>query len=342
MTDKIVILVIGSNYDEVNILWTSRECQVIQDVIRKSRDRDNFDLHLCPELKREELIDQLSWFKPQIIHFIGHCDSEAGFLFSGDKDPPIPEYFDQLVKDLRNYQHLIRLVVFNGCRSQRIAKVVGNFIPYTIGTSEDISDKPAICFAESFYRSFGNGDSYSSSFQNGVQAYIRDYQLGIESDYLFFENKSEKMEAIVRYRSGSLKIIEEQIEIPRVKALLYTTSINMPFQFQINPSDENHKLFLLNCMVNISQILQMVINGFHSLLRKVKPRPNEESLVKYLNSKINFLFLTAKLFISSINSRQFELTAIIFPTIMHPDYTYEICEMPLIQTYEDFIKIVLL
>ena len=342
MPDKIVILVIGSNYDEANILWTSRECQVIQDVIKKCRERDNYELILCPDIKRGEFIEHLSWNKPQIIHFIGHCDSEAGFLFSGDKDPPIPEYFDHLLKDLKNYQHLISLIVFNGCRSQRIAKAVGNFITYTIGTSENISDKRAICFSEAFYKSLGNGDSYSSSFQNGVQAYIRDYQLGKENDYLFFENKSEKMEAIVRYRSGSLKLIEEHIEIPRVKALLYTTTINMPFQFQINPSDENHKLFLLNCMVNISQILQMVINGFLSLLRKVKPRPNEESLVKYLKSKINFLFLTAKLFISSINSRQFELTAIIFPTIMHPDYTYEICEMPLIQTYEDFIKIVLL
>jgi len=133
----------------------------------------------------------------------------------------------------------------------------------------------------------------------------------------------------------SLKLIEEQIEIPRVKALLYTTTINMPFQFQINPSDENHKLFLLNCMVNISQILQFVQNGFSSLLRKVKPRPNDGSLVKYLKNKINFLCLTAKVWISSNNIRQFELTAIIYPTIINPDYTYEICEMPLVQTYDE-------
>jgi len=95
-------------------------------------------------------------------------------------------------------------------------------------------------------------------------------------------------------------------------------------------------------MVNITQILQIVTNGFLSLLRKVKPRPNEESLVNYLKSKINFLCLTAKLFISSNNIRQFELTAIIYSTIMQPNHTFKICEMPLIQTYADFIKIVLL
>lgn len=343
-TEKTVILVVGANYDETSILWINKECQKIQDAITRSRDSQNFDVTLCPNLKREELNEQISRYKPQIIHFVGHCDSEAGFLFSGDNDPPSSEYFDQLVKDLRIYQHLINLVVFNGCKSQRIARAVGNFIPSTIGTNKSIADMRAIIFANAFYKSLGNGDSYSSSFQNGVRAYMRDYPLGGENDYLFFENSSDKLEAIVRYTSsGFLKLIdEEQIQFPRGKSLLYTISITAPFQFKINPSDENNKLFLVNCIVNISQILQLVSNGFFSLLQTVKPKPNEEPLVNYLKSRINFLCFTARISISSCNDRQLSITAFIYPTIMHPDYTYEICEMPLIQTYDDFISLVLL
>jgi len=344
ITEKTVILVVGANYDETSILWISKEYQKIQDAINGSRNSQIFDVRDCPHLKREDLNENLSRYKPQIIHFVGHCDSEAGFLFSGDNDHPTSEYFDQLVDDLKIYQHLINLIVFNGCNSQRIARAVGNFIPNTIGTNESIADPRATIFANAFYKSLGNGGSYFSSFQNGVRAYMRDYPLGRENHYAFFENSSNKLEAIVRYTSsGFLKLIdEEQIQFPRGKSLLYTITINAPFQFKINPSDENNKLFLVNCIVNISQILQLVSNGFFSLLQTLTPKLNEESLVNYLKSKINFLCFTARISISSCNDRQLSITAFIYPTIMHPDYTYEICEMPLIQTYDDFIKLVLL
>jgi hypothetical protein len=64
----------------------------------------------------------------------------------------------------------VRLVVFNACHSDQIARAVAEVVPCAIGMDGPISDEAAIAFAAAFYQALGFGRDVGQAFELGRNA----------------------------------------------------------------------------------------------------------------------------------------------------------------------------
>jgi uncharacterized protein (DUF4415 family) len=117
-----------------------------------------------PALPFEEIDDQLAIYKPDILHISAHGEHDSLWL-SNQKESAVRLDADVLKAILA--AHLPQLVYINACTSSEIAKQLSDEVPFSIGTTAEISNLAARKGALTFYRSLLRGqtlhDAYRSS-----------------------------------------------------------------------------------------------------------------------------------------------------------------------------------
>lgn len=198
---KIALLILGANYELTNIeVRISKEIQHIQNDIKSSNLRDNFNIKTEPMVTREHFQRYLAETKPSILLCIGHGTLDDGILFHGDATGFSMGNLDNTSNILANYNHIIKLIILNICQSSILAKKLQTDTNIVIGTTDDVDDDAAIEFSSTFFTSFANGDSFLTSFLNAQEGY-RNQDSKKKKPYEYYTSLSEHELKLFSYKN---------------------------------------------------------------------------------------------------------------------------------------------
>ena len=193
------ILVLAANPLGTTRLQLDEELKAIREAIRRSTQRDSFDVQMQEATTLRDLYLALLEFQPHIVHFSGHGAGKEGLQFTSDIGTV---YFQEqqqadgswkvadsqyekvqnvdagTVADLlKLFADQVECVVLNACDSNHQGAAIARHIPYVISMRTAINDRAAQKFSEAFYDGLGAGRDYEFSFKLGktaIQAEISD------------------------------------------------------------------------------------------------------------------------------------------------------------------------
>ena len=184
---RVRILVVAANPLKTQPLRLDEEVKEIQEALRRSRQRDNFQVNMRLAATPKDLRRALLDLEPQILHFSGHGAGAEGLVFVSDASAgAIYRSADGAVQsrstagdgvryvNATTLANLLRLcddhlecVVLNACYSDVQAEAIAAHVPYTIGMGDAVGDQAARQFSEGFYDAIGAGKSYEKAFEWG-------------------------------------------------------------------------------------------------------------------------------------------------------------------------------
>jgi hypothetical protein len=212
--NKVKVLFLAANPEDTRKLKLDEEIREITEKMRRSNPR-LFELVSAWALRSDDLLQALNEYKPHIVHFSGHGNSEGEILVVGNSKGSKAGVSKSVSQDailglFTTLKGNIRVVVFNFCESKSLAQAVTNVIDCAIGTNNTISDLGAITFAASFYRAIGFGCSIQQAFDQGKAALTLEgikeadtYELiakvGIDPSQIFLVSDQEEPSPALRF-----------------------------------------------------------------------------------------------------------------------------------------------
>ena len=166
------ILILAANPQNTTRLRLGEEVRDISDGLERSRHRDEFELTQRWAVRPRDLQRAMLDESPQIVHFSGHGEGEAGLYFEdrvGNAQLVTGAALAGLFK-LIGQRSPIECVVLNGCYSQVQAEIIAEHVPYVVGMADSVGDQAAIEFAVGFYDALGSGESVEFAFESGKVA----------------------------------------------------------------------------------------------------------------------------------------------------------------------------
>lgn len=163
------ILVLAANPEDSSPLRLGREVGDIQEGLRRSRYRDQFDFvsewAVGARALRRALLDH----QPEFVHFSGHA-TEKGIALEDEFGATHIVDIDALAELFSHFAGHVRCVLLNACHSQLQAEAISRVIPYAIGMQGKIADEAAIEFSVGFYDAVGAGREIDDAFAIGCNA----------------------------------------------------------------------------------------------------------------------------------------------------------------------------
>jgi NB-ARC domain len=168
MTDKITLLILGTNQYDVRYARVGDELREIEDRILTGPLRDSFEPIVKPAVRLSDLGAFLPRYKPHIVHLCGHGGESQGIILEDNFRKKKPVGVEQLTGILGSLKGNIRLVFFSVCHSKPYAESITEIIDYAIGMDGVIDDEPGLAFAGAFYQALAFGDSVKDAFDVAV------------------------------------------------------------------------------------------------------------------------------------------------------------------------------
>lgn len=169
--EKLRTLLLGASPE--GDLRVAREQQRIRSAIESALHRDVIEFDVRPAATAHDLLEGVTAFRPQVIHFSGHS-ADATLLFEAGRDElhyGIGISLDAFAQVVEATDKRPVLVILNACRSaSMLDALVDRVVPLAIGMSDAIEDGDAIVYAAQFYASVANGQSVESSHKAGRAA----------------------------------------------------------------------------------------------------------------------------------------------------------------------------
>lgn len=171
--EKLRILLLGASSSKKAALRIGREQKRIRNAVETALHRDYVELDTRPAATTEDLLDGISKFRPHVVHFSGH--GNTNFLAFEDE---VDDFHDAHVISAKAFQNAIKatdtpphLVVLNACHSAaQLEQLIKDTVPFAIGMDDAVADSDAINYAAHFYASIANGQSIQSSHLAGQAA----------------------------------------------------------------------------------------------------------------------------------------------------------------------------
>jgi tetratricopeptide (TPR) repeat protein len=188
---RVKILVVAANPLGSSPLKLDHEVKTIKEALKRSRNRDNFDVDYQLAATPSELRRALLDFEPHILHFSGHGAGEKGLLFVSDESAGAIYRSDSgevrsrsssdtneikfvpaqpLANLLQLCEDHLECVVLNACYSDVQGNAISANIAFTIGMRDAVADNVAIKFSQGFYDAIGAGKNYEKAFEWGKVA----------------------------------------------------------------------------------------------------------------------------------------------------------------------------
>jgi len=175
------ILVLAANPPGTSQLRLDREVRSIDLALRESPLGEQFELHQRWALRPRDLQRALLDVEPEIVHFSGHGEGEAGIVLedaSGQMQLVGTAALSNLFELCAEH---VNCVVLNACYAEVQADAIVQHINYVIGMRQAVLDEVAIAFATGFYRGLGAGQAVKEAFDNGCRT-IREGVLTVHGD----------------------------------------------------------------------------------------------------------------------------------------------------------------
>ena len=164
------ILILAANPNTMTRLRLDQEVRDIEDGLRRSQYRNEFKLIQRWAVRPRDIQRAMLDENPQIVHFSGHGDGEAGLAFEDNGGNVQLVGSEALASLFDLFADRVECVLLNGCYSKVQAEAIVEHIDYVIGMSQAISDVAAIEFAVSFYDALGAGRSYEFAYKLACNA----------------------------------------------------------------------------------------------------------------------------------------------------------------------------
>jgi hypothetical protein len=163
------ILVLAANPEDSARLRLAKEVHDIQEGLRRSRHRDQFEIHSEWAVSARGLRRALLDHQPEFVHFSGHGTPE-GIVLEDESGATHLVSADALAELFSHCAGDVRCVLLNACNSQPQAEAISRVIPYAIGMQGEVPDEAAIEFAVGFYDAVGAGKTIDEAFAIGCTA----------------------------------------------------------------------------------------------------------------------------------------------------------------------------
>jgi CHAT domain-containing protein len=167
---KQTILFLAANPKNTQQLRLDEEVREIENGLRRSLQRDRFTLAQRWAVRATDLRQAMLDLNPQIVHFSGHGEGEAGLVFEDAIGQAKLVSTEALAGLFKLFAPPLQCVVLNGCYSELQAQAIAQHVPFVIGMKQAILDKAAIAFAVGFYDALGAGRSIGQAFEFGKSA----------------------------------------------------------------------------------------------------------------------------------------------------------------------------
>ncbi len=163
---KILILESNPRKD----LDLNKEIRDLEGVVKRSRNRDQFEVKIGLAVGRDDLQELLLDYEPQIVHFCGHGAGEQGLVMqtAAGQEQLVPTGALSSLFEL--FADRVECILLNACYSEVQANAIVSHINYVVGMSQAIRDDAAIAFATGFYRALGYGRSIEQAYKFGCNA----------------------------------------------------------------------------------------------------------------------------------------------------------------------------
>ncbi len=168
MNERIRVLFLAANPEDVSQLRLNEEAREITERIQLGSNRDSFELFFYPALRAEDLQRLLMRHKPQIVHFSGHGNLADQIVREGVSNNENLVGTDTLVDIFRLFRDHVRVIVLNTGLARSMAKELAEVVDYVIGISKAIGDRAAISFAGGFYQALAFGMPVQEAFASAV------------------------------------------------------------------------------------------------------------------------------------------------------------------------------
>jgi tetratricopeptide (TPR) repeat protein len=209
---RVKILVVAANPLGSSPLKLDHEVKTIKEALKRSRNRDNFDVDYQLAATPSELRRALLDFEPHILHFSGHGAGEKGLLFVSDESMGSLYRSDDgavrsrsssdtdeikfvpaqpLANLLKLCDEHLECVVLNACYSDVQGNAISANIAFTIGMRDQVADNVAIKFSQGFYDAIGAGKGYEIAFKWGKVAIEFDLANDEAAQILVLRKKGE-------------------------------------------------------------------------------------------------------------------------------------------------------
>ncbi len=164
------VLFLAANPTDSARLRLDAEHRAIDESLRRAARRDEFVLRTRTALRVEDLRRALLEEQPELAHFSGHGEGEAGLLLEDDAGGGQPVDTETLAELFGLAQPGIRCVLLNACYSEIQARAIARHVDYVVGMASAVEDAAAREFATAFYDGLGAGREYEQAFQLGINA----------------------------------------------------------------------------------------------------------------------------------------------------------------------------
>jgi hypothetical protein len=163
------ILFLAANPTDTGRLRLDKELREIAEGLKRSNERNKFELISNFAVRVEDLRRSLLDHSPRIVHFSGHGGVD-GIVVEDDQGQTFEVPSGALAGLFELCAGQIDCVILNACYSDVQADAIAEHIPYVIGMKSTISDDVAIEFAVGFYDALGAGKPIEDAFRFGRNA----------------------------------------------------------------------------------------------------------------------------------------------------------------------------
>jgi hypothetical protein len=163
----IKILFLAANPQGTAPLRLDEECRAIDQALRLSQYRDQFDIQQHWAVRVTDFQELLLRHRPNIVHFSGHGSKANEIILQNDAGLLQPVSARALERLFSILQDNIRCVVLNACYTQTQAQAIARHIDCVVGMSSAVQDEAAIRFAAAFYQALGYGRDAQTAFDLG-------------------------------------------------------------------------------------------------------------------------------------------------------------------------------
>lgn len=267
-SQKIKILLLSATPDNVNPLKVDSEFNKIKKSLNYIKNIDLYEIFQEGSVSVDDFSASIDSFKPRIIHFSGHGDSEGIYVENSNGHKELLSN-ESLIKSFDRYSDFLECVIFNSCFSEEQAKLVSETVSVVIGTSNKVKDESAIIFSESFYRFLHEGYTYEQSFGLAVAEVGEEHYSDAEVPVLFLNGHRMKYSSLTRDKKLKRKY-ERRFSYKLVKYFVYTNFALLLYLFI------NYSLFFDNLSEDFRSIISMLVLLFTILgvgsVERVSPK----------------------------------------------------------------------
>ncbi len=164
------ILILVANPKTTTRLRLDQEVRDIEDGLKRAQYRNEFKVVQRWAVRPRDIQRAMLDENPQVVHFSGHGDGEAGLAFEDNGGNVQLVGSEALASLFDLFSDQVECVLLNGCYSKVQAEAIVEHIDYVIGMNQAISDVAAIEFAVSFYDALGAGRTYEFAYKLACNA----------------------------------------------------------------------------------------------------------------------------------------------------------------------------